>query len=80
MALLGIVLVGLLIVAIILLGGHWVRRQGVHRRRHAVPPDRQPLRRQGQPQADDAPNASHNPAPATTDTVSDQANRGDTIA
>jgi hypothetical protein len=79
MALLGIVLVGLLIVAIILLGGHWVRRQGVQRR-HVVPPDRQPLRRPPQPQADGAPNEEHNPAPATTDTVSDQANRGDTIA
>jgi hypothetical protein len=40
MALVGIALLGLLFVAVILLGGHWVRRQGKHRRGRAVPPDR----------------------------------------
>jgi hypothetical protein len=41
----GIVLIGLLLVAAILLGGSWVRRQGKHRRAPAVPPDRAPLPR-----------------------------------
>lgn len=45
MALLGIVLLGMLIVAFILLGGHWVRRQGSVRRGPAAPPDRAPLKR-----------------------------------
>ena len=44
MALLGIALVGLLFVVIILLGGHWVRRQGSSRRGPIVPPDRTPLK------------------------------------
>jgi hypothetical protein len=39
MALLGIALVGLLLVVFILLGGHWVRRLGSHRRGPSVPPD-----------------------------------------
>ncbi len=39
MALLGIALLGMLIVVIILLGGHWVRRLGEHRRGPVVPPD-----------------------------------------
>lgn len=39
MALLGIVLLGLLLIASILLGGHWVRRLGGHRRGPSVPPD-----------------------------------------
>ncbi len=39
MALLGIALLGMLLVVIILLGGHWVRRQGSHRRGPVVPPD-----------------------------------------
>jgi len=39
MALLGIVLLGMLLVVFILLGGHWVRRQGSHRRGPVVPPD-----------------------------------------
>jgi ribose/xylose/arabinose/galactoside ABC-type transport system permease subunit len=43
MALLGIALVGLMFVVMILLGGHWVRRQGTHRRGPVVPPDREPL-------------------------------------
>ena len=43
MALLGIALLGMLIVVIILLGGHWVRRQGNVRRGPAVPPDRRPF-------------------------------------
>jgi hypothetical protein len=43
MALLGIALLGMLLVVIILLGGHWVRRQGNLRRGPAVPPDRRPI-------------------------------------
>lgn len=43
MALLGIALVGMLLVVMILLGGHWVRRQGTHRRGPVVPPDRAPI-------------------------------------
>ena len=39
MALLGIALLGLLLVVFILLGGHWVRRIGSHRRGPTVPPD-----------------------------------------
>lgn len=39
MALLGIALLGLLLVVFILLGGHWVRRIGSHRRGPSVPPD-----------------------------------------
>jgi hypothetical protein len=44
MALIGIGLVGLLFVVMILLGGHWVRRQGTPRRGPIVPPDRAPIR------------------------------------
>jgi hypothetical protein len=44
MALLGIALVGLMFVVMILLGGHWVRRQGSPRRGPVVPPDRAPLK------------------------------------
>lgn len=43
MALIGIALVGLLFVVMILLGGHWARRQGTHRRGPVVPPDRVPI-------------------------------------
>jgi hypothetical protein len=39
MALLGIALLGMLLVVIILLGGHWVRRQGSDHRGPVVPPD-----------------------------------------
>ena len=39
MALLGIILLGLLIVAITLLGGRWVRRWGEHRPGVGIPPD-----------------------------------------
>ena len=46
MALVGIGLLGMLIVVVILLGGHWVRRQQVGRRGPVVPPDRAPLRRE----------------------------------
>jgi hypothetical protein len=44
MALIGIALVGLLFVVMILLGGHWVRRQGTPRRGPVVPPDRAPIK------------------------------------
>ena len=43
MALLGLVILGLFIVVAILLGGHWVRRLGKHRRGPIVPPDVAPL-------------------------------------
>lgn len=39
MALLGIALLGMLLVVIILLGGHWVRKVGNYRRGPVVPPD-----------------------------------------
>ena len=42
---LGIAIVGLLFVVMILLGGHWVRRQGTLRRGPVVPPDRLPIRK-----------------------------------
>lgn len=45
MALIAIGLIGLLLVVMILLGGHWVRRQGSHRRGPSVPPDRAPMRK-----------------------------------
>lgn len=41
--LVGVALVGILLAAAILLGGHWVRRQGSPRRGPVVPPDRTPL-------------------------------------
>jgi hypothetical protein len=44
MALIGIALVGLLFIVMILLGGHWVRRQGRPRRGPIVPPDRAPIK------------------------------------
>jgi len=43
MALVIIVLIGVLFIAAILVGGHWVRRQGNVRRGPSVPPDRAPL-------------------------------------
>ena len=39
MALLGIALLGMLIIVVTLLGGHWVRRLGSNIRRSAVPSD-----------------------------------------
>jgi hypothetical protein len=47
MALVVIALVGALLIAMVLLGGHWVRRQGSPRRGPVVPPDRAPLTRSG---------------------------------
>jgi|GEM_PF-3806628 len=43
MALLGILLLGLFLVATILLGGNWVRKLGKYRRGPSVPPDTPPL-------------------------------------
>jgi hypothetical protein len=43
MALVVIVLIGVLFIAAILIGGHWVRRQGEFRRGPSVPADRAPL-------------------------------------
>ena len=43
MALLAIALLGMFLVVIVLLGGHWVRRQGSVRRGPSVPPDRAPI-------------------------------------
>jgi hypothetical protein len=53
MALLGIALVGLLFVVMILLGGHWARRQGTPRRGPVVPPDRAPLKPVERPRVDE---------------------------
>jgi len=39
MALLGILLLGMMFVVFVLVGGHWIRRLGSHRRGPAVPPD-----------------------------------------
>jgi len=39
MSLLGILLLGMLLIVFVLVGGHWVRRLGSHRRGPAVPPD-----------------------------------------
>ena len=47
MTLLGILLLGLFLVAAILLGGHWVRKLGKYRRGPSVPPDVAPLRPHG---------------------------------
>lgn len=44
MTLLGILLLGLFLVAAILLGGNWVRKLGKYRRGPSVPPDVDPLR------------------------------------
>jgi hypothetical protein len=57
MALVVIALVGMLLIAMILLGGHWVRRQGSPRRGPIVPPDRAPLMRSGNG-APDPPSAN----------------------
>ena len=80
MALLGIALVGMMLVVFILLGGHWVRRQGNFRRGSTVPPDRAPLVR-----AEDAPPVE--PAPSTPDggraardtVAGDSADPGETV-
>ena len=63
MALLAIALLGMLLVVFILLGGHWVRRQGTHRRGPAVPPDL--VLRRGE--EDDNPNPTDPSADAPTD-------------
>jgi len=66
MAIVGIALVGMFFIVAILLGGHWVRRQGSHRRSTAVPPDRTPIGlTRSAPQTendsqDDDPNSSPN--------------------
>lgn len=76
MALLGIALLGMLIVAVILLGGHWVRRQGNFRRGRAVPPDRPLLEREASSTAgSNVPNSDASPisddAGSTRDTRPD---------
>lgn len=64
MALLGILLVGMLLIVGTMLGAHWVRRQGEHRRGPVVPPDV----------------ISPRPAPAATDPKKRNiANTGDTF-
>ena len=73
MALLGIALVGLMLVVMVLLGGHWVRRLGNHRRGPSVPPDRAPL-----PTHIDKPTRITD-APVQSDTVADQPG-GETLA
>ncbi|MAT70957.1 MAG: hypothetical protein CMJ58_15705 [Planctomycetaceae bacterium] len=70
MALLGIALLGLFLVVMILLGGHWVRRIGSHRRGPSVPPDRAPVRRR-ESSVDDADRADGNKPSESGDTVDD---------
>ena len=81
MALLGIALVGLMFIVAILLGGHWVRRQGTFRRGPSVPPDRAPL---ASPPAAahtaEVPSpgkAASDDRPAAGDTLSDANRHGD---
>jgi hypothetical protein len=69
MALLGILLVGLFLVTATLLGGHWVRRLGKHRRGPCVPPDMAPLRQ---------PNKA-SPADASLHVQSSRASEVDTM-
>lgn len=60
MALVVIALVGVLLIAMILLGGHWVRRQGAPRRGPVVPPDRAPLNSNSPQQHDEHDDAEKN--------------------
>jgi len=53
MTLLGILLLGMMFVVFVLVGGHWIRRLGSHRRGPAVPPDRL----SGSPPKNNAPSA-----------------------
>ena len=70
MALLGIALIGLMFIVAILLGGHWVRRQGSFRRGPSVPPDRAPLAPSSTAaQTANGPSAI-GPEPSAGDTVS----------
>lgn len=81
MALLGIALLGMLLVVVVLLGGHWVRRQGDRRRGPSVPPDRQPLiQRAPKNLADDVTSGSEatDADPATRETLRDETNDGET--
>jgi hypothetical protein len=78
MALLGIALVGLLIIVLILLGGHWVRRQGAFRRGRSVPPDQRPLCESKADSGIDLNGTLPTPNPATRDTIADESNDGNT--
>jgi hypothetical protein len=69
MALLGIALLGMLLVVVILLGGHWVRRQGSHRRGPSVPPDRRPLLSDADEEAPLPDAAETGPSQSAADTV-----------
>jgi hypothetical protein len=82
MALLGIALLGMLLVVIILLGGNWVRKQGKYRRGPSVPPDRLPLRRDGDDDAETiVPDATIAGSQADVDTVkAPPINRDETIS
>lgn len=64
MALLAIALLGMLLVVIILLGGHWVRRQGNYRRGPIVPHDL--MLKKGPPSSE--PNLPDN-GPSTSETA-----------
>ena len=68
MALLGIILLGLFLVVIILLGGHWVRRLGSYRRGPAVPSDLI-LGNEKTPSTDSQTDAEFPDNPSTNDTV-----------
>ncbi|MDC0935636.1 hypothetical protein OAS39_05075 [Pirellulales bacterium] len=73
MALLGILLVGLFLIAAVLLGGHWVRRIGDRKRGPSVPPDRAPLSMQPSPEP---------PRPSTAadgDTIADATDKSTAV-
>jgi hypothetical protein len=77
MALVGIALLGMLIVVIVLLGGHWARRQGGYRRGPAVPPDRLPLH-PNTPEGHVAVADGDMDKTASTDTLPNSTNDGQT--
>ena len=78
MALLGIALVGLLLVVVILLGGHWVRRQGNFRRGPSVPPDRPPLPH-GSAAGESGITLSNDPEASQETVISDTTATGKTV-
>ncbi|MCC6493998.1 MAG: hypothetical protein IT424_13370 [Pirellulales bacterium] len=82
MALLGIALLGMLLVAVVLLGGNWVRRQGNYRRGPSVPRDRTPLIREPDAADGDQPRrqARESPQDGAGDAQDTQADFGETRA
>ncbi|QDT72087.1 hypothetical protein [Lacipirellula limnantheis] len=80
MALLGIALLGLLIIVVILLGGHWVRKQGSFRRGPSVPPDRLPISRRASEAAGPLDAETIAPTQADVDTVRQRPHRDETVS